>query len=40
MHLFSGQLTVLVQSGTEPGEIMVEVSGKGVRKGVVRITAE
>lgn len=32
MHLFSGQLTVLVQSGTEPGDIIVEVSGKGVRK--------
>ena len=40
MHLFSGQLTLLVQSGIEPGEIMVEVSGKGVKKGIVRITAE
>ena len=37
MHLFSGQLTVLVQSGTTPGEITVEVSGKGVRKATLRI---
>ena len=37
MHLFSGQLTVLVQSGTEPGEITVEVSGKGVKKGILKI---
>ena len=32
MHLFSGQLTVLVQSGTESGDIHVEVSAKGVKK--------
>ena len=37
MHLFSGQLTVLVQSGTEPGDITVEVSGKGVRKGIITL---
>lgn len=37
MHLFSGQLTVLVQSGTEPGDITVEVSGKGVRKDVITL---
>ena len=40
MHLFSGQLTVLVQSGTEPGYITVEVSGKGVKKGTVTIKTE
>ena len=40
MHLFSGQLTVLVQSSEEPGEIVVEVSGKGVKKGVVSIYSE
>ena len=40
MHLFSGQLTVIVQSGTEPGEITVEVSGKGVRKEVLKIKTE
>ena len=37
MHLFSGQLTVLVQSGTEAGDITVEVSGKGVKKSSVTI---
>lgn len=40
MHLFSGQLTVLVQSGTTPGDIIVEVSGKGVKKGVLTVRAE
>ena len=40
MHLFSGQLTVLVQSGSEPGDITVEVSGKGVKKAVVKIKTE
>ena len=40
MHLFSGQLTVLVQSGTEPGDITVEVSGKGVKKAVMTIKTE
>ena len=37
MHLFSGQLTVLIQSSEEEGEIMVEVSGKGVRKASVKL---
>ena len=37
MHLFSGQLTVLVQSSEAPGEIVVEFSGKGVRKAVVTL---
>ena len=40
MHLFSGQLTVLVQSGTVPGEITVEVSGKGVKKASMKIKTE
>jgi len=40
MHLFSGQLTVLVQSGTEPGDITVEVSGKGVKKATLTIKSE
>lgn len=31
MHLFSGQLTTLVQSGTESGTITVEVSAKGLK---------
>ena len=37
MHLFSGQLTVLVQSSETPGEIVVEVSGKGVKKATVKL---
>ena len=32
MHLFSGQLTALVQSTCTPGEITVEASAKGLRK--------
>ena len=40
MHLFSGQLTVLVQSGTDPGDIHVEVSAKGVKKASVTLKAE
>ena len=40
MHLFSGQLTVLVQSSDKPGDIMVEVSGKGVRKAVLTIESK
>ena len=40
MHLFSGQLTVIVQSGTEAGDITVEVSGKGVKKAVMNIKTE
>ncbi len=40
MHLFSGQLTVLVQSSETSGEIVVEVSGKGVRKAVCKISSK
>ena len=40
MHLFSGQLTVLVQSGTAAGDIIVEVSGKGVKKETLIIKSE
>ena len=39
MHLFSGQLTVLVQSSEQAGEITVEVSGKGVKKGILKINS-
>ena len=39
MHLFSGQLTVLVQSSEVAGEITVEVSGKGVKKGILKINS-
>ena len=40
MHLFSGQLTVLVQATTQPGDITVEVSGKGVKKAIMKIKTE
>ncbi len=40
MHLFSGQLTVLVQSTTEAGGIRIEVSGKGVRTAILNIKSE
>jgi beta-galactosidase len=40
MHLFSGQLTVLVQSSSQPGEITVEVTGKGVKKARLTIITE
>ena len=40
MHLFSGQLTVLVQSSAEPGDITVEVSGKGVKRATLTIKTE
>ena len=40
MHLFSGQLTVLVQSGCEAGDFTVEVSAKGVKKATVTIKSK
>ena len=40
MHLFSGQLTVLVQAASQPGDITVEVSGKGVKKAIMKIKTE
>ena len=40
MHLFSGQLTVLVQSGSTAGEIIVEVSAKGVRTARISIESK
>ena len=38
MHLFSGQLTVIVQGSHEPGDIIVEVEAKGVKKAVCEIS--
>ena len=40
MHLFSGQLTVLVQAASQPGDITMEVSGKGVKKAIMKIKTE
>jgi rhamnogalacturonyl hydrolase YesR len=39
MHLFSGQLTVLVQSGSEPGSITVEVSSKGLKTAAITLNS-
>ena len=38
MHLFNGQLTVIVQGSHEPGEMTVEVEAKGVKKTVCEIS--
>lgn len=38
MHLFSGQLTIIVQGSHEPGEMTVEVEAKGVKKAVCEIS--
>ena len=40
MHLFSGQLTALVQSGATAGEITVEASAPGVRTCRIVLTAK
>ncbi len=40
MKAFSGQLVVLVQSGTEAGDIQLQVSGKGLTKANLTIKAE
>ncbi|MGN0202440.1 MAG: glycoside hydrolase family 2 TIM barrel-domain containing protein [Candidatus Cryptobacteroides sp.] len=40
MHLFSGQLTAIVQSGTRPGDIEIEVTAPGVKKAVCTIRTE
>ena len=40
MHLFSGQLTILVQSTSEPGEISVEVTGNGLKNGFLSISSK
>lgn len=39
MHLFSGQLTALVQSGTTPGRIVVEASAPGLRTCRIELSA-
>ena len=40
MHLFNGQLTILVQSTSEPGNISVEVTGKGLKNGLLSISSK
>ncbi|TRW23394.1 glycoside hydrolase family 2 protein [Flavobacterium zepuense] len=40
MKLFSGKLVVLVQSGIESGDIQLEVTGNGLEKGMLNLTAK
>lgn len=40
MRLFSGQLTVIVQSGLHPGTVSVEAKAKGVKKSTLTLQAE
>lgn len=39
MKLFSGKLVVIVQSSTEPGDIELSVSGKGLKTGIIGLKA-
>lgn len=40
MKLFSGALTTIVESGTEPGQITVEVSAKGLKPARLTLTVK
>ena len=40
MHLFNGMMTAIVQSTDEPGEITLEASMKGVKKGKITVTTK
>ncbi len=40
MHLFSGQLTVIVRSGETPGDIRLSVTAKGLRKASATLRCE
>ncbi len=40
MHLFSGQMTVIVRSGETPGDIVLTVTAKGLRKASVTLRSE
>ncbi len=40
MKAFSGKLVVLVQSLETPGEIQLEVTGKGLKKGIIKLNSE
>ena len=40
MKVFSGMMTAIVSSSEEPGEIVLEASSKGLKKGVVVITTQ
>ncbi len=40
MHLFSGKLTALVESGTTAGDVEVTVSAKGLKPATIRLRVE
>ena len=40
MKLFSGQLTVIVESGSEAGDVEVIVSAKGLKPATIRLRVE
>jgi len=40
MKAFNGKLVVLVQSGETPGDIQLEVTGRGLKKGQISMRAE
>jgi beta-galactosidase len=39
MKLFSGKLVVIVQSDELPGDMVLEVTGKGLKKGIIDLRA-
>ncbi len=40
MHAFSGQITAIVQSNTNPGEIALEAKAKGLKSGKISLRTE
>ena len=40
MHLFSGKLTAIVESGTEAGEVEVTVTAKGLKPATIRLSVK
>ena len=40
MHVFSGMMTAIVSSSEEPGDIILEATSKGLKKGVIVITTQ
>lgn len=40
MHVFSGMMTAIVSSTEEPGKIILEATGKGLKKGTIEIISK
>ncbi len=40
MHAFGGMLTVILESGEQPGQIELSVHGKGLKSGKISITVQ